>query len=211
MIGAWYFPLWEFDEIQRFVIRKGVYRSTASYSSRTDAVNPGGRCAKGGQRSPGCSGVVAAIADTTLVGSVEPGSTWAGAAGACTSGPSAPCSLDKTEPVSPGPSPAASSTLLSALAIVFASVGSARATPIDYVIQISVDALRGDLLKNLVANSPLTYPNFARLQALNQPNRAHERREVRVEADQQAAGIDRKGRFGAGRAGQAEQGQGECE
>lgn len=35
---------------------------------------------------------------------------------------------------------------------------------VDYVIHITVDALRGDLLKNLVANTPATYPNFKRLQ-----------------------------------------------
>jgi hypothetical protein len=35
---------------------------------------------------------------------------------------------------------------------------------VDYVVHISVDALRGDLLRDLVANTPGTYPNFHRLQ-----------------------------------------------
>jgi hypothetical protein len=36
-------------------------------------------------------------------------------------------------------------------------------TQVDYVIHVSVDGMRGDLLKDLVANSPAEYPNFHRL------------------------------------------------
>jgi len=52
---------------------------------------------------------------------------------------------------------------LSAL-FVFALFQPASADHVDYVIHISVDALRGDVLRNLVANAPATYPNFRRLE-----------------------------------------------
>lgn len=50
--------------------------------------------------------------------------------------------------------------------LVLAAIASpASAAPVTNVVHISVDALRGDLLKGLVANTPAAYPNFARLQA----------------------------------------------
>ncbi|MCA9263542.1 MAG: alkaline phosphatase family protein [Planctomycetales bacterium] len=59
-----------------------------------------------------------------------------------------------------------SSTLL-IVSAVFACSAQAQ-SPLhtaDYVVQISVDALRGDLLRDLVANEPTTYSNFYRLQS----------------------------------------------
>lgn len=52
------------------------------------------------------------------------------------------------------------SALLTALCLTAVS-GAARAE-IRYVIHITVDGLRGDLLKNLIDTAPATYPNFKR-------------------------------------------------
>ncbi len=43
--------------------------------------------------------------------------------------------------------------------------GPAGSTGIQHVILITVDGLRGDLLKNLMDNSPASYPNFNRLRS----------------------------------------------
>jgi hypothetical protein len=49
--------------------------------------------------------------------------------------------------------------------LLFAQSAIIRAhDEIEYVIHISVDALRGDVLRNLIANAPATYPNFRRLE-----------------------------------------------
>ena len=51
-----------------------------------------------------------------------------------------------------------------AIALLGHSVTGRAQDDIEYVIHISVDALRGDVLRNLIANSPATYPNFRRLE-----------------------------------------------
>jgi hypothetical protein len=53
-------------------------------------------------------------------------------------------------------------TFALALSLVALLASSSRAE-VDYVIHISVDGLRSDILQNLVTTSPGTYPNFARL------------------------------------------------
>ena len=49
-----------------------------------------------------------------------------------------------------------------AVSFVVLLASSARAE-VDYVIHISIDGLRSDVLQNLVTASPATYPNFTRL------------------------------------------------
>jgi hypothetical protein len=57
-----------------------------------------------------------------------------------------------------------SQRLACSLVLLLCCIGEAFAAQADYVIHITVDALRGDVLKSLIAGSPATYPNFRRLE-----------------------------------------------
>jgi predicted AlkP superfamily pyrophosphatase or phosphodiesterase len=51
-----------------------------------------------------------------------------------------------------------------AIALLAHTVSARAHDDIEYVIHITVDALRGDVLRNLIANTPASYPNFRRLE-----------------------------------------------
>jgi hypothetical protein len=53
-------------------------------------------------------------------------------------------------------------TLLASI-LIFCAAFPVWAESIDHVVFVSIDGLRGDLLRDLINNDPLAYPNFKRL------------------------------------------------